>query len=203
MRHLSRTELLDIVDPHEGAALAVERRHHVDTCDACRTEVTTLRATLAEARQDAGGEPSPLFWDHFAARVSEAIRDESPDTVEPARLSWFGGQAAAWTVAVLMVVLGMTTVAWRATLHAPTAAGGGTTVVTTTPAEAPRLGEDPDDRAWKIVQSAADGLQLDDAQAAEIGARPGSAERVVMDLTDDERAELARLLESEMKRTGA
>lgn len=204
MRHLSRTELLDIVDASEGAAPAVERHRHVETCEACQAEVAALRATLAEARHDAGGEPSPLFWDHFAARVSEAIRDESPAAVEHSRLSWLGGQTAAWTAAALMVILGMTTVAWRATLHAPTTTTREVAIVETTPVARSVPVEDLDaDREWNLVRAAADGLQWDDAQAAGIVARPGSAERVVMELSADERAELARLLESEMKRSGA
>ena len=59
-----------------------------------------------------------------------------------------------------------------------------------------------DDQAWKVVRAAADGLPWEDVQAAGIAARPGAAEGVVMELTAEERAELAKLLESEMKRSG-
>jgi hypothetical protein len=198
MRHLSRIDRLDIVEDPGGAALAVERRRHLESCEACRTNAAELRATLAQAQRDRGTEPSPLFWDHFAARVSEAIRDESPAPAGHAGLGWFGGLTTAWTVAALVVLLGMTTVVWRVTLHAPRRAGApGVSTV-----ELPAVEHLDSDQQWDEVRAAADGMQWDEAQDAGISARPGSAERVVLELTADERAELARLLEREMKRSG-
>lgn len=205
MRHLSHVELLDLAEDPAGAALAVDRRRHVEACEACRAGAAALRATLTEAQLDTGSDPSPLFWTHFAERVSEAICDESPAAAAGHSRLWFGGRAAAWSAAALVLVLGLTTVAWRATLHAPAST---TRAATAEPAEAGERAAGAEeqldaDQAWGVVQAAADGLKWDDAQAAGISARPGSAERVAMELTPDERTELARLLETEMKRSGA
>jgi hypothetical protein len=59
------------------------------------------------------------------------------------------------------------------------------------------------DEAWAVVRTAAEGLEWDEAHAVGISARPGSAEGVALELSAEERAELARLIGTEMKRTGA
>jgi hypothetical protein len=194
MSHLSRTEFLDLVEDPEGAD---EHRRHLESCEECRAAAADLRATMADVRRDEGTEPSPLFWDHFAARVSDAIRDESPVAPEHSRLAWLRGHTAAWMAAALLVVLGMTTVISRVTLHAPTpvvgsAAGG-------------EIDKPEMDEAWGAVRAAATwgSVPWDATQADAISAGPGTAEQVVMELTADERAELARLIDREIKRSGA
>jgi hypothetical protein len=70
-------------------------------------------------------------------------------------------------------------------------------------AELPATADDVEaDGAWAVVRTAADDLAWDEVTAAGITAHPGSAERVALELTAAERAELARLLESEMKPNG-
>jgi hypothetical protein len=59
-----------------------------------------------------------------------------------------------------------------------------------------------DDEEWALVRVVADDLQWDDAQEAGLHARPGSAERVALEMSADERQELARLIQFEMKRPG-
>jgi hypothetical protein len=197
MSHLSRTELLDLVEEPDAAA----RHHrHLESCEVCRTRAAALRATLAEVRSEDEIEPSPLFWDHFAARVSEAIADESPAPPEHSRLAWLRGHTAAWAAVALVVLLGMTTLVWRVTLHAPTP------VVETTETGRgdPALLERPElDQTWVDVREAVRSLPWDATQADAVSADPGTAEQVVMELTADERAELARLIDREMKRSGA
>ena len=190
MSHLSRTELLDLV---EDLDIAHEHRRHLESCEECRATAASLRATMAEVRRDAGTEPSPLFWDHFAARVSDAIRDGSPAASEHSRLAWLGGRTAAWVAAALLVVVGMTAVVSRVTLHAPTPVAG---IVD------PQGEVDP---VWGDVREAATwgSVPWDATEPDAITAGPGTAEQVVMELTADERAELARLIDREMKRSGA
>ncbi|MCC7177846.1 MAG: hypothetical protein IT177_05580 [Acidobacteria bacterium] len=69
MKHLTPDELIDAAE----GTLDVERQHHVDTCEACRGEAEALRALLREATGMRLPEPSPLFWDHFSARVRAAV----------------------------------------------------------------------------------------------------------------------------------
>ena len=77
MKHLTESEMVDLLD----ATLAPGRRAHLDACDACRTTADGLRAVLARSADVAIPEPSPLFWEHFSARVREDVR--SAEAVEP------------------------------------------------------------------------------------------------------------------------
>jgi hypothetical protein len=52
------------------------------------------------------------------------------------------------------------------------------------------------------VRAAAEDIAWEDVQEAGISAVPGSAEGVALELSADERLELARLLDHEMKRNG-
>jgi hypothetical protein len=56
------------------------------------------------------------------------------------------------------------------------------------------------DEAWAIVRSVADELATEDMNAAGVTARPGSAEYMVASLSENERSELAQLLEDAIKR---
>jgi hypothetical protein len=202
MKHLSRLQLLDIIE--EGASRSgppeTAARQHLAQCEACRAHAAALEETLAEARRDPGGEPSPLFWDHFAARVSAAIREE-PLPAAPSSTWWRLGPAAAWIPVAILAVLAITSAAWHTTVHAPAPAAGTARIDASAGAVA---ADDLDaDEAWSSVRAAVDGLMLDEAQEAGIGAAPGAVERVATEMTPEERAELGRLLEAELKRSGA
>ena len=88
MSHLSRDERLLALD----GALDPRRQAHLSTCAACRTEVEGLRGVLARVRAVDVPEPSPLFWDHLAARVGDAIaREPAPSAARgwwAPRLGW-------------------------------------------------------------------------------------------------------------------
>ncbi len=201
MRHLTDAE---IVDAAEALDLAPEpappdrdTARHLATCASCQASVTRLREALLDAAQDRPVEPSPLFWDHFAARVASAIREEPAAT--PRAWPWRGRPAAVWLV-LLLVVLGAATFSWRATLHAPRGGEQATVPSAAEPARPTPDGEP--DAAWVAVGLAADRLTGEDAQALALGAAPGLAEEVAIELSADERDELTRLLETELKRTG-
>jgi hypothetical protein len=49
----------------------------------------------------------------------------------------------------------------------------------------------------------AEEIDYEDARQIGVAPRAGSIERAAMELSDSERAELARLIERELKRTGA
>jgi hypothetical protein len=69
---------------------------------------------------------------------------------------------------------------------------------------APEHDDDPEqDAAWAVVRTAAVDLDYDAALEAGISPSPGAAETAAMQLSVAERAELARLIQEEIKRTGA
>lgn len=198
MKHLDESQLVDLAEGGLDAPAA----EHVEECDACRARVALLREALTDAQTDERFEPSPLFWDHFSARVSDAIRGEEPLPEPPGWTTWLRNPATAWATTASIAILLMVGALWRATLNAPVFPT--VTAPASNAAAAPPAADDVDrDDAWAMVRSAADGLAWEDVTAAGITAHPGSAEGVAMELTADERAELARLIESDMKGSGA
>jgi hypothetical protein len=59
-----------------------------------------------------------------------------------------------------------------------------------------------EDEAWSVIRGLAAGLDDDEARAAGVAPRPGAADSIAMELSDTERAELARLIDAELKRIG-
>jgi hypothetical protein len=194
MTHLTDEQLADAVD---GTLLSAPAAH-LAHCSACAGAVEALRLTLDAVRSDDAPEPSPLFWDGFAARVRSAI--DAP--VLPER-AW-GSPAWRWGLALaalIVVVLGL-----QFTMR-PTPPQPAGTIVSQheTRPEAPALDDDDTDadEAWSIVASIAAELHVDDAREAGVAPRPGAIDRAATELSPQERAELVRLIEDELKRTGA
>ena len=79
--HLSTQEFVDALE----GTLPDTRKAHLSGCEICAREVAELTGVTQDARL-AGEqpEPSPLFWDHFSARVRAATAGEA---IRP--LSWW------------------------------------------------------------------------------------------------------------------
>jgi hypothetical protein len=208
MTHLTETEIVDLFE----GRLAPLRAAHVDGCRACREQVDSLRDALQRASAIDVPEPSPLFWDHFAANVRERIASVEPAPAQWA--SWLGERSGTWAsmvaaVAMLMLVVWMTKKPVGPHSDPPTPSTLASTAASRMPdtTAEPRL-QDPiqdpvqDDEAWALVRTIADDTSWDDAREAGIAARPGSADRLVLDLSPDEQSELARLLREELKGRG-
>ena len=83
MSHLSRDERLLALE----GGLEAPRQAHLASCRSCRTDVDALGRVLARVRAVDVPEPSPLFWDHLAARVGDAIaREPAPGRSEERRV---------------------------------------------------------------------------------------------------------------------
>ena len=72
MRHLTTEQLVDLA---EGAE-AESSTEHLRSCGECRRRITDLRRTISAVVEVETPEPSPLFWEHFSTRVSDAIRSD-------------------------------------------------------------------------------------------------------------------------------
>lgn len=204
MMHLSEVELVDLLD----GALPLARERHLDECDSCRATATRMRAAFALAKDVEMPEPSPLFWEHFSARVHEGVRGaEAGQTA-----GWFGwapGPTAKWAMSAALLTLVVVAGVWRATAPASQKVASATTVASVADGAA---NEDPDalgasdpeaDEAWALVRTVADDVTWDDAAADGFGVNAGSLEHAMATLTGDERSELVRLLEAETKKRGA
>ena len=199
MRHLDDIEIVDGLD----GSLAAERAAHLDVCESCRDRLSSLRQMAAVARpsaEDDVPEPSPLFWEHFSRRVHEAVSDiDRPSAwsqLASPRVSGVGHRCRCgrdWQLRLL----------WNQRDSQRAAADG---FCLDNRRRQPRADLDwnvDDDEEWALVRVVADDLHWEDAQDAGLHARPGSAERVALEMSADERQELARLIEFEMKRPGS
>ena len=72
LNHLKDDEIAEIVDG--SGRRDADRMSHVRSCVSCRDRVQELREVMLEVSELGVPEPSPLFWDHLAKRVSDAIR---------------------------------------------------------------------------------------------------------------------------------
>jgi hypothetical protein len=223
MTHLTEVEFVDLLD----GALAASRERHLDECDSCRATATGMREAFARATDSGMPEPSPLFWEHFSARVHDGVRGAEPD--QPSR--WFGWAQGAtlfnagftsgkWAMSGALLTLllvagvgagvgaGVWAGVWRANAPVPETLAPATTASVAD--GAPDADPDPldafdpeTDEAWALVGTVADDVRWDDAAADGFGVRPGSVEHAMVTLTGAERSELVRLLEAETKQPGA
>lgn len=177
--HLTPEEFATALD---GAAAGLVAEH-LSSCAECRAEVVVLKDQLREVAAVGVPEPSPLFWDHFAARVRDATaRHRHPEPV------WWSPGWFVWTVGALGValVLGIALM-W--------------------PASAPRR----DALAGSMPVGREDALPVafDDVSLAFETINPDEADvfapvdtvtwTMVDDLTDAERAAFVRLVERELE----
>lgn len=194
MKHLTNAELIDLVEER----LPADRASHAVSCDRCLAAIDEVRTALSLVSSDAVPEPSPLYWDHFSARVADAVRHETPAADVPAAAAWLRSPLVGWAAAASFSLLVMMSVVWRATLHAPAPVPA---PAMPAPVVAVAAADDLEaDAAWAVVRTAAEGLAWDDAHAAGISAHPGSAEGIALELSPDERSELARLVDVELAR---
>jgi hypothetical protein len=195
-RHLSEAEIVDVLD----GVLPPARAAHLDHCAPCRERAESLRAIASRVQQTGGNsvpEPSPLFWEHFSSRVSEAVSEiDAPSQTA----GWHRAPFAAWLAAAATLVLAVA-VFWSYNRLTPDVSGPATP-----PLQEPAVAtaddghlDLEDDADWALVRVVADELLWDDAPDAGITAHPGSADRAALELSAVERQELARILAVELK----
>jgi hypothetical protein len=176
--HLSPDDLAAAAD----GSLEAARARHLEQCPDCRAAVAELSAALATVRSEAVPEPSPLFWNHFSARVAEVTNAESL----PAKRPWtfvrpaiaLGALAA---VAVLLVV-------WSSSRERHPSMPAPATVAVEGPADA--------EVSWQGMSEIAAAMTADDVRSATASAPEPST--VLSELSADERAAFVELLKHEI-----
>jgi hypothetical protein len=185
MSHLSPGTFVDLLD----GSLAEESLPHLKACQACRQQLAELRATWEAAQGFEAPEPSPLFWDHFSARVHEAVSTEPLPTrgwrpFAHWRMALLAAGAAAVLVAAALGPLRTDTVSSGTV--APEAAAA---LVDQAPVAEPL----PEDDSLGFVADLASNINWDNS--ADSVLTHGDADRVLADMDAGERAELRRLLD--------
>jgi len=188
MRHLTPTELVDALD----GTLSADRTAHLTSCEACSRQQRQLLNLLAETRQVDVPEPSPLFWERLGDRVRVAIHHEPPAVRRP---RWF-----AWPVLAPLAAMTVLVVALGAALsrdHALVSAPEASVATSDTGAEDAAL-----EAVWALAADLVVAVDGTEAPETDLLIAPGSAERAAGELSSDEQAELVRLLQQELGRSG-
>jgi hypothetical protein len=190
MTHLSESELIDLAE----GTLPAPRAQHATACETCRTQADALRRTIEMTSAVPTDMPSPLFWEHFGARVNERI------DAQPLPGRWFllprFALVGLGTLAVLLLAFNLVIGPRDPRPATPPPSEVASAEDVTPPAEPDDLDQDVE---WAIVRAAADELDIDAARAQGLAMKPGSVDRLAMELTEAERAELIRLVQEEMK----
>ena len=144
-------------------------------------------------------EPSPLFWDHLAARVGEAIAHEPAPAPAPA---WWQVPQWGWAaaLAVIVVAAGAGYLSSRRPVETPAVvATGGPAVVdpALAPAEPPTDGLDVPDEGWGLIAAMAE-----ESDGAAFAPQAGQSELSIAELSREERAALIDELEAELAPRG-
>jgi hypothetical protein len=191
-RHLTPDVLVALA---EGGRVEASARAHVRDCARCASEVASLAGVLGELRADEMPEPSPLFWPQLSARIRAAI-DREVDQSARGGMAWPGWRwwASAATLSAGVLALLMA-VAWGPSRAPLDLAGMGDDSLTSVG------GEPLPNDAWALVLDVTSGIDASDAGDEVPALAPASVEGAVADLSQDERAELERLLRAELQGT--
>jgi len=192
--HLRPDELIDVAEGKRAESSAT----HLAECAVCRLHLAELKAMMSAAADVEVPEPSPLFWDHFSARVHDAVAAEG----SPRRSFWIWPRltlpAAAVALAALLLAVALNT--GRVEAPAPLIVPD-----PLSPVASVDLLSDPQstsDTALTLVAELSSDMDFETAREAGLAAR-GSAEHAVTHLTGSELRELQRLLQEELARSGA
>jgi hypothetical protein len=208
MNHLTSEELVDALD----GVLSSFRTPHLVSCADCQTHLDRLRTALDAARTDDILEPSPLFWDHFSAGVAERVAAESVDSraagsatgdfpAHRASARWLSSEPQpVWLAVAALLILAVIGVvrSRQMEFRPPVSNQFVQQPVASSPLESTSMA-DEESSEWTLMLDVMEGADWDQV-GAELEVGPGAADRVVRELTGDERRELARLLEAELSR---
>ena len=200
--HLSSQEIVSALGARDGT-LTAARQSHLDGCASCQAQVEELRAVMEDASEGADvPEPSPLFWDHFQARVLTAVQSE----VRPERDAWW----TKWMDTRTLVTLSATVVAVVASvalyMNRPVApvpsvvTDSGNVVESGVVADAstsldPPVGNGVENAEWEFVASVMGDLEGDDIHEVLAPSRD-AVDSAFEALTDAERDRFVKLLKS-------
>jgi hypothetical protein len=193
--HLSPPDCVDALD----GALTTSQTRHLEECEACRTDLESLRLYAAvAARAAAVPEPSPLFWDHFSARVQRATADLPAGTARwPWLTSWravsFAGGLAA---VILAMVLNLGSPATLPVDELASSVGAGTPAMERVSVPAAETPFAAIDEPWGLMIALSQDLTTE--QAHDVATASLTAEAFVADLSPAEQKELIRLIKREM-----
>lgn len=149
---------------------------------------------IAALREVDVPEPSPLFWEHLSQRLHDAVANELPPT-----RGWSDRFNFAWTAGVLGATVAVVLAVGVAIHHSPV----GSRQAALTPAHVAQVSNSlhasEDEASWAVMGDLASQMDFEEAAAAGLIATPGSADRALRQLSQDEQRAVAELLRQEIK----
>lgn len=198
MSHLTSAQLIDLAE-NSVAGLSETALMHVQSCAACQRQLDELRATMAAVSEVPVPEPSPLYWEHFSARVRDAVANERVgNRTGLDRWSWLRAKTL-WVAAASVAVLAVAVTLRVDREPASTSSVGGVAVSVIDLAEPLDPGDDP---SLSLVGDLAADLDWDAASEAGFTTHVGVDNDAVNQLSEGERRELHQLLKWELGRSG-
>jgi hypothetical protein len=196
MSHLSPATFIDLIEGAVGEGAVP----HLAECATCRQQLADMRETWRAARDVEVPEPSPLFWAHLSERVRSAVEAEpSPATTWRFARNWHLAGAIGIIAAVLAIAVGLRLAPQQSGAIETSLVPSQTSVAL--PNGLPPMEPLTEDPSLTFVADLASNIDWDRAEEFGLPAH-GDAERVVVEMNDEERAELRRLL-NEALGTGA
>ena len=196
--HLTPEELIDVAEGTRAEAAVP----HLQSCEVCRHQIVTLRATMSAAADVDVPEPSPLFWDHLSQRVREAVTaEESPGSVFPgfpaSRWAW-PGSWRAWAIAGVAAAVMISIYVTAPRTLTPASGARDRIALSSAPLEPFGAADDPSLALFADLTE-----QMAPEAFTETGwsNHSGAVDEVVASLSNDERVELQRLLEEELAKS--
>jgi hypothetical protein len=201
--HLGDTEFVDFAE----GTLAGPRALHLKTCAECRAQAEDIAAALRDVSAVEMPEPSPLFWEHFSARVRDEVAHETPE-----RAGWWtslGVRALVPLVAALAVIVVVFSVTLLPRIGRSPAVSGELASSHAAVDSNPSADADPaapvdakNAEVWDVLTAAASDMGVEDADAAGMATHPGAVDHEVTHLNQAELTELGRLLQTQLKGSG-
>jgi negative regulator of sigma E activity len=186
MKHLGPAEFVDALEDR----LTPVTGRHLAACDRCRTELNELRQVAGAVAGEPAEPPSPLFWEHFSARVRAATND-----LNTPRPRWWmtGWQPIAAAACVVVAVF------TAQALHNRSTSSVGRRAPVADVARGPEFGAIlADDESLNFVVQVAAGVPADDLQQA-AWPNADATDAAVELLSPEQRVELARLVTARIR----
>ena len=194
MAHLSAEQLVDLAEGARPESSAP----HLQACGACRKQLDDLRAMMTAAADVGVPEPSPLFWDHFSARLRQAVEAERASPPQAFVWSWLR-RPLVWAPGVAAVFLTAAIVSRVGPTLDSTPPGTSSSASADATVEPFVIADDP---SLSLVADLAADLDWDAVVEAGLTTHVGMDDDLVLQLTDRERRELRQLLQMELGQQG-
>ena len=194
--HLTIEELIDLAEHTREES----SDPHLRSCGTCRDQLAALRSAMSAAADVEVPEPSPLFWTHLSERVHDAVAAEGAPRARFLEWGWakalpsWRGWAMAGVAAAVMIAIYVTTPRPSEPLGSTQEMAEGE------PIPLPMAGGD-DDPSLALVADLTSQLDPDTFDETGWSSHAGAVDEAVVNLTDDERLELQRLLSEELAKS--